>query len=128
MGLKSLKALLQSYSIVDLQKHIDSSISDSLLALNIRFTPKGLSEALVTCYGYGFFNHKKIRRMIIKNFTSQQFSTLLQDFSPQQLQALPNNRAQIIDDINNFSWGSNQKSLKILEILELNPDLFIQKK
>jgi DNA repair protein RadD len=128
MDLNSLKATLQNYSISDLQQHIDPSIRDSLLALNIKFTPKGLSEALITCYGYGFFNHKKVRKMVIKNFTKQQLDFLLKDFTKQELLALSNNSEQLIDDINSFSWGDNQKSLRILEILELNPDLFIQKK
>jgi DNA repair protein RadD len=127
MDLNTLKSLLQNYSIVDLQRHIDSSICDSLLALSIRFTPKGLSEALITCYGYGFFNHKRLRKMVIENLNRKQLEILLRSFNLTE-DASYETKDQIIKAINNFSWGNNQKSLKILEILGLDPDLFIQKK
>ena len=126
MDINTLKSILQEESIADLQKHIDPSISDSLLALNIRFTPKGLSEALITCYGYSFFNHKRLREMIINNLTNDQLKELLSEFS--LLDRKYETKEQIIKAINNFSWGNNKKSLKILEILQLDPSLFIQKK
>ena len=46
MDINSLKGLLTECSVSDLQKHLEDSILDSLEALNIRFTPNGLSTAL----------------------------------------------------------------------------------
>ena len=100
MDINTLKSILQEESIADLQKHIDPSISDSLLALNIRFTPKGLSEALITCYGYSFFNHKRLREMIINNLTNDQLKELLSEFS--LLDRKYETKEQIIKAINNF--------------------------
>ena len=126
MDINSLKGLLTECSVSDLQKHLEASILDSLEALNIRFTPSGLSTALITCYGYRFFYNKNLRKLLFNKLSNEDFKNLIKKFNLSKEILRLDTKDEIINSLNNFSWGNNDKSKIFLKLFNLDNDLFIQ--
>ena len=126
MDISTLKKLLTECSVSELENHLEGSILDSLEALNIKFTPSGLSTALITCYGYRFFYQKSLRKLLIKKLPKEDLRHLIKNFKPSNEILSIETKDEIIDLLNNFTWGNNAKSKILLDLLNLDYELFIQ--
>ena len=123
--LHSLKKILSKCSIADLQRVLDVDIVDTLIALDERQTPTQLAEALITCFGRRFFYIKKLRSLLIKTLSDKELEKLLRKKEFRQSVLDAESPKDLLDKINTFTWGDNEKSKLLLDILELNQEDFI---
>ena len=120
MDINSLKKLLTECSVSELENHLEASILDCLEALNIKFTPSGLSTALITCYGYRFFYQKSLRKLLIKKLPKEDLRHLIKNFKLSNEILIIETKDEFIDLLNNFTWGNNAKSKILLDLLNLD--------
>lgn len=124
-NLHTLKELLSKCSIADLQRVLDVDIIDTLIALDERQTPTQLAEALIICFGRRFFYIKKLRALLIKNLPNKKLESLLREEVFRQSVFEAQGKQDMIDKINSFTWGDNEKSKILLNLFELEEEDFI---
>ncbi|MDP4146982.1 MAG: DEAD/DEAH box helicase family protein [Bacillota bacterium] len=125
MDTQKLKGYMRKFSLQQLKKFLGENLVDMLIEWTPDnqplFTKNKLADMIITVHGANILSKKEFRSLLVQKFAEQDilsFRNLLGDrYNTASLY-------EIIEAVASATWNRNDISLHILDILDINEDIF----